>query len=141
MHGTYDSGRVSSPSASTTTNCRRTRNDRTRRGPMQRGATLPLPCRWPSTKSYSNTCGQPHCTTPMPIVTAYSRVVWTSLREFTSAVSMLSFARWIASISTRVISTVSSGSSAGLGCDSAFCQRCLDCATQSNLYRHSNPYG
>ena len=47
---------------------------------------------------------------------------------------MLSFARWIASISTRIISTVSSGSSAGLGCDSAFCQRCLDCATQRNLY-------
>ena len=72
--------------------------------------------------------------TASSIVTAYSRVVWTSLREFTSAVSMLSFARWIASISTRVISTVSSGSSAGLGCDSAFCQRCLDCATQRNLY-------
>ena len=30
--------------------CRRKRNDRTRRGPMQRGAILPLPSRWPSTK-------------------------------------------------------------------------------------------
>ena len=40
--------------------CRRKRNDRTRRGPMQRGATLPLPSRWPSTKGCSNTCGQPH---------------------------------------------------------------------------------
>ena len=40
--------------------CRRKRNDRTRRGPMQRGATLPLlPSRWPSTKGCSNTCGQP----------------------------------------------------------------------------------
>ena len=39
------------------------RNDRTRRGPMQRGATLPLPFPWPSTKSCSNTCGQPHCAT------------------------------------------------------------------------------
>ena len=117
--------------------CRRKRNDRTRRGPMQRGATLPLPFRWPSTKGCNNTItlGVVLCykTDASSIVTAYSRVVWTSLREFTSAVSMLSFARWIASISTRVISTVSSGSSAGLGCDSAFCQRCLDCAAQSNL--------
>ena len=42
--------------------CRRKRNDRTRRGPMQRGATLPLtlPSCWPSTKGCSNTCGQPH---------------------------------------------------------------------------------
>ena len=40
--------------------CRRERNDRTRRGPMQRGATLPLSSRWPSTKGCSNTCGQPH---------------------------------------------------------------------------------
>ena len=32
---------------------------------MQRGATLPLPCRWPSTKGCSNTCGQPHWTTKM----------------------------------------------------------------------------
>ena len=44
--------------------CRRKRNDRTRRGPMQRGATLPLPSRWPSTKGCSNTCGQPHWAPP-----------------------------------------------------------------------------
>ena len=42
--------------------CRRKRNDRTRRGPMQRGATMPLPSRWPSTRGCSNTCGQPHWT-------------------------------------------------------------------------------
>ena len=35
------------------------RNDRTRRGPMQRAATLPLSSRWPSTKGCNNTCGQP----------------------------------------------------------------------------------
>ena len=40
--------------------CRRKRNDRTRRGPMQRGATLPLPSRWPSTRGCNNTCNQPH---------------------------------------------------------------------------------
>ena len=45
--------------------CRRERNDRTRRGPMQRGATLPLPSGWASTKGFSNTCGQPHCATSM----------------------------------------------------------------------------
>ena len=45
--------------------CRRKRNDRMRRGPMQRGATLPLPSRWPPTKGCSNTCGQPHWTTRM----------------------------------------------------------------------------
>ena len=50
--------------------CRRKRNDRTRRGPMQRGATLPLPSRWPSTKGCSNTCGQPHWAPPPP--TPYS---------------------------------------------------------------------
>ena len=44
--------------------CRQKRNDRTRRGPMQRGATLPLPSRWPSTKGCSNTCGQPHSAPP-----------------------------------------------------------------------------
>ena len=44
--------------------CRRKRNDRTRRGPMQRGATLPLPSRWPSTRGCSNTCGQPHWVPP-----------------------------------------------------------------------------
>ena len=51
--------------------CRRQRNDRTRRGkdrtrrgPMQRGATLPLPSRWLSTKGCSNTCGQPHWAPP-----------------------------------------------------------------------------
>ena len=47
--------------------CRRKRNDRTRRGPMQRGATLPLPSRWPSTKGCSNTCGQPHWASPLAI--------------------------------------------------------------------------
>ena len=50
--------------------CRRKRNDRTRRGPMQRGATLPLPSRWPPTKGCSNTCGQPHWAPPPP--TPYS---------------------------------------------------------------------
>ena len=40
--------------------CRRKRNDRTRRGPMQRGARLPLPSRWPSTRGCNNTCNQPH---------------------------------------------------------------------------------
>ena len=45
--------------------CRRKRNDRTRRGPRQRGATLPLPFRWPSTKGCSNTCGQPHWAPPV----------------------------------------------------------------------------
>ena len=48
--------------------CRRKRNDRTRRGPMQRGATLPLPSRWPSTKGCSNTCGQPHWAPPGAIL-------------------------------------------------------------------------
>ena len=40
--------------------CRRKRNDRMRRGPMQSAATLPLPSLWPSTKACSNTCNQPH---------------------------------------------------------------------------------
>ena len=59
--------------------CRRERNDRTRRGndrtrrgPMQRGATLPLPSRWPSTKSCSNTCGQPHWAPPRASIAAPS---------------------------------------------------------------------
>ena len=50
--------------------CRRKRNDRTRRGPMQRGATLPLPSRWPSTKGCSNTCGQPHWAPPRASIAA-----------------------------------------------------------------------
>ena len=39
---------------------------------MQRGATLPLPSRWLSTKGCGNTCGQPH---------------WAPVREFVNSLS------------------------------------------------------
>ena len=61
--------------------CRRKRNDRTRRGPMQRGATLPLPSRWPSTKGCSNTCGQPHCATSMWLKKTLSMALPTAMPE------------------------------------------------------------
>ena len=43
------------------------RDGNTTRGPMQRGATLPLPSRSLSTKGCSNTCRQPHSAPPRAV--------------------------------------------------------------------------